>query len=288
MSYGSEEDQRAGRIAIGIVLALAVAGGAWWWWSKRDATVEQPPPAAVAQDTTAHVIATPLEEDPGPIQHPVAPPVAEEPAAPDAPPPDPDLVAQQAFGEVFGPAIADWLVNEQFARRLVATVDNLPRNARVEPLRPLRPPAGPFVVEREMLDAAVGEERIVLSPENFARYDAIMGLVAAVDPVAAAATYRRIYPQLQSSYEDLGYPGRYFNDRLVTVIDHLLATPVPEGPLLLEQPKVLYLFADARLESLSPGQKLLLRIGPAHAQMIKQKLGEFRALVAAGSAANEE
>src|SRR5690606_22339529 len=206
----------------------------------------------------------PIDDAPPPVQFPIETPAVEEPAAPDGPPPAPDVVTRQAFGEVLGPAIADWLVQEQLARRLVATVDNLPRNARIEPLRPLRPPTGPFLVEREMLDAAVGEERIELSPANFARYDAIVGLVAAVDPAVAAATYRRVYPQLQSSYEDLGYPNRYFNDRVVAVIDHLLATPTPEGPLLLEQPKVLYRFADARLESLSPGQKLLLRIGPAH------------------------
>jgi len=282
MSYGSDEDRRAGRIAIAIVAVLVLVAGGWWLWSKRDAPVEAAPPVAADADT-GHVIATPLEEDPAAIQHPIETPV-EEPAAEDAPPPDPDVAAQQAFGEVFGPTIADWLVNEQLARRLVATLDNLPRNARIEPLRPLRPPTGPFIVERETIDAAVGEERIVLSEENFARYDAIVGLVAAVEPSQAAATYRRLYPQLQAAYEDLGFPGRYFNDRVVAVIDHLLATPTPEGPLLLEQPKVLYRFQDTRLEELSPGQKLLLRIGPAHARVVKQKLGEFRALIAADPA----
>lgn len=283
MSYGSEEDRRAGRIAIGIVLALAVGAAGWWWWSQRGEPAEEAPPA-VADAGTTPVIATPFEEEPpAAIQHPIETPAEEAPAEA-APPPDPDVAAQQAFGEVFGPTIADWLVNEQLARRLVATVDNLPRNTRIEPLRPLRPPAGPFVVEREMIDAAVGEERIVLSEENFDRYDAIVGMLAAVDAEQAMATYRSLYPQLQAAYEDLGFPGRYFNDRVVAVIDHLLATPTPEGPLLLEQPKVLYRFKDTRLEELSPGQKLLLRIGPEHAQVVKQKLGEFRALIAADAA----
>lgn len=285
MSYGSEEDQRAGRIAVGIVLALVVAGCAWWWWSRGDDAAE-PTEQVASLPEPPPFVPMPIDDTPPPIQHPIQAPAVEQQAAPEGPAPDPDVVTGQAFGEVLGPAIAEWLVQEQLARRVVATVDNLPRNARIEPLRPLRPPTGPFRVEREMLDAAVGEERIELSPANFARYDAIVGLVAAVDPAVAAATYRRVYPQLQSSYEDLGYPGRYFNDRVVAVIDHLLATPTPEGPLLLEQPKVLYRFADARLESLSPGQKLLLRIGPAHAQVIRQKLQEFRALVVADSAAN--
>lgn len=284
MSYGSDEDRRAGRIAIGIVVALAVAAVGWWWWAKREAEPAEAPHAAAGENAD-HVIATPLVEDETPaIQYPVEPLPDAEGADAEAEPVDPDVAAQRAFGEVFGPEIAAWLVDEQLARRVVATLDNLPRNTRIEPLRPLRAPAGPFKVERETIDATVGEERIVLSEENFARYDAIVGLVAAMDPAHAVATYRRLYPQLQAAYEDLGFPGRYFNDRMVAVIDHLLATPSPEGPLLLEQPKVLYRFQDSRLEDLSPGQKLLLRIGPAHARVVKQKLGEVRALLAADPA----
>ena len=40
-----------------------------------------------------------------------------------------------------------------------------------------------------------------------------------------AVVYERLYPLFQQAYEDLGYPGKYFNDRLVEVIDHLLQTP---------------------------------------------------------------
>lgn len=285
MSYGSEEDRRAGRIAIGIVLALVVAAGGWWWWSKRGAEPAPEPVPAVPEPAPVQEV---VEPDPPAILHPLEPAQPEEQPVADAPRPDPDAAARQAFGEVFGPAIAGWLIDEQLARRVVATVDNLPRNTRIEQLRPLRAPETPFVVEREVIDATVGEERIVLSPENFARYDAIVGLLAGVDANTAAAVYRRIYPELQAAYEELGYPGRYFNDRVVSVIDHLLGTPEPEGALLLEQPKVLYRFVDERLEALSPGQKLLLRIGPEHARVVKQKLGEFRALVAADSAANKE
>ena len=90
-----------------------------------------------------------------------------------------------------------------------------------------------------------------------------MANLAAVDAAAAAAAYRRIYPQLQAAYEDIGYPGRYFNDRVVAVIDHLLATPEPTAPLLLERPKAMYIYSDPALEARSPGQKLLLRIADA-------------------------
>lgn len=285
MSYGTEEDRKAGRIAIGLVVALVVGGGAWWYWQRSQPAAE--PPAVAIEDEVATVGELP-DAEPAPIQHPlepVAPPVTGE-AAP--PPTDPDTAAQQALDEVFGATLADWLVTDQLARRLVATVDNLPRNTSVEKIRPLRPPAATFEVQREVVDAVGGVERITISSANYTRYAPLVELLARSDATVAAAAYRRIYPQLQAAYEDLGYPGRYFNDRLVSVIDHLLATPEPQGPLLLEQPKVLYVYADPDLEARSPGQKLLLRMGVDNARTVKKKLREFRAQIATQAPANNE
>ena len=42
--------------------------------------------------------------------------------------------------------------------------------------------------------------------------------------------YKQYYPLFQQAYVDLGYPEGYFNDRLVEVIDHLLATPGRDRP----------------------------------------------------------
>src|SRR5207237_41823 len=103
------------------------------------------------------------------------------------------------------------------------------------------------------------------------------------DPVvheAAALVYQRLYPLFQQAYEDLGYPGKYFNDRLVEVIDHLLQAPEVPAPIKLVQPRVFYEYADADLEGRSAGQKLLIRMGPANARAIKAKLREFRAEIA--------
>jgi hypothetical protein len=104
-----------------------------------------------------------------------------------------------------------------------------------------------------------------------------MTLLANVDVGQAAGLYRRFYPLLQEAYEELGYPGQYFNDRLVAVIDHLLATPNVEEPIRLVHPSVMYKFADPKLESLSAGQKAMLRIGRENAAAVKAKLRAFRA-----------
>lgn len=277
MSYGSEEDRTAGRIAIGLVLVAAVVGAGWWYWQRSRHPVEDAAAAVAtpADDTVASV------GEPPPIEYPLALSESDAAAAAEAPPATRDELAQGAVLEVFGSALADWLVDEQFARRLVATLDNLARPTSVEKLRPLRAPATPFAVERETVDAIGGIERITLSDANYARYATLVAMLSRTDAAMAAATYRRIYPQLQAAYEELGYPGRYFNDRMVAVIDHLLATPEPAGPIELEQPKVLYVYADPDLESRSPGQKLLLRMGVDNARTVKQKLREFRAQIAA-------
>ena len=103
-----------------------------------------------------------------------------------------------------------------------------------------------------------------------------------MDSAALVAAYVRLYPLFQRAYEELGYPGRHFNDRLVECIDHLLAAPEAAPPVKLLQPKVLYEFADTDLETRSAGQKILVRMGAANAARVKAKLREIRSsLVAA-------
>jgi hypothetical protein len=103
------------------------------------------------------------------------------------------------------------------------------------------------------------------------------------------ALYLRVYPLLQQAYEDLGYPGRYFNDRVVEVIDNLLATPTPTGPIAVKRFTAdggssgggLYVFVDPALETSPAGQKILLRMGRDNAASLTAKLREIRALLVA-------
>jgi hypothetical protein len=134
---------------------------------------------------------------------------------------------------------------------------------------PVKPVTGLPVTE------TVGED-LVLSPRNAARYQPYLRLADAVPTDALVAVYARFYPLFQQQYEKLGYPGKYFNDRAVEVIDHLLATPAVQEPLLLLQPRVLYVFADPKLESLSAGQKIILRMGRENREKLKSKLREIR------------
>lgn len=259
-------------IVAGVALAV-VAGGALWWRNRAAETPVEEPPVAAAP-------AAPADADP-PVEHPIA----------DAPT-GPDVPALPALGEsdvplagdlagLFGPeAVEMFLEPQNVARRIVATVDGLPRAHGADRLRPVKPVSPSIAVDRQAPSSVTADERITLSPQNVERYKPLIALLETADAQSIATLYQRWYPLLQQSYEELGYPGRYFNDRLVTVIDHLLQTPKVKGPIELTQPNVLYEFADPQLEALSSGQKLILRMGPENAARVLARLKELRTIVA--------
>jgi hypothetical protein len=247
------------------------------WWSAAAVVVvivgigvyyryhAQSVPQKVQQNRPAPPPPTNTEN--GGIQHPV-PSSADSTALP--PLNQSDQVVRDSLAGLFGqPAAAQFLVPENIVRHIVVTVDNLPRKKVAVDLRPLKPTPGETVV-------ATQGDTTTLSTANYARYTPFVRLVESADPKTLATVYFHLYPLFQQAYEDLGYPGRFFNDRLVEVIDQLLAAPEPQGPIELVQPKVFYQFADPKLEDLSAGQKLLIRMGPANERALKAKLRDLR------------
>jgi hypothetical protein len=178
--------------------------------------------------------------------------------------------------ELFGHKLEEFFNLQDIVHRVVATVDNLPRENLPVRLMPVKPVAGWLVTTGK-------GESLALSPENAARYGPYVRLAETVPTGPLVAVYEHFYSLFQQQYEELGYPGKYFNDRLVEVIDHLLATPGVQGPVRLTQPKVLYQFADPKLEGLSAGQKILMRMGGENAAKMKAKLREIRDALAAKS-----
>lgn len=168
------------------------------------------------------------------------------------------------------PDLSSILFPTEIIRHIVATVDNLPKQKLAVPLRPLRATPGKFLVTDP-------EDSRMLSAENFDRYAAVMALVKMTDIKQCANWYRRHYTLFQQTYQRLGYPDGYFNDRLVQAIDDLLDTPELDQPIYLTRRKVFYEFADPALESRSAGQKTLLRMGPSNIKILKEKLTQFRA-----------
>ena len=181
-----------------------------------------------------------------------------------------DAAMQESLADLLGQkALAEFFYLDDIIRRIVATVDNLPREKVAQRLTPLKPVAGKFLVTGK-------EDNFVLNPGNYSRYAPYVRLAEAVNVKKLVAVYVHFYPLFQQAYKDLGYPTGYFNDRLVEVIDHLLDAPVMQGPVKLIRPSVMYRFADPELEALSAGQKIMVRMGSENAARIKAKLKEIR------------
>lgn len=281
---------------LGATAGLAVlAGAVMIGWPSDQALapmsstpVTAPTPLPVAPPTPAAAPATPAASTPV-IQHPIeaipTPPAAK-------PTPLPNLDASDALVRT---ALANLMSNKdlvsylqvgQFVRHLVATVDNLPRDKASTAVWPVNPMPGQFSTGAGDGSHPLGPTTI--HPGNNARYTAFVDFVSAVDTGSAVALYVRLYPLFQQAYLELGYPNGYFNDRLVAVIDHLLAAPVHIAPLTVSRievkgqyqqvrPWVTYEFTDPALRAMSAGQKMLLRAGAVNHQRLRTKLMAIRA-----------
>lgn len=273
-----------------LVTAVLVVLLGWWLWPRPTPDPTEPvavsappsPPPPSAQAPAPPVAATAIAAGP---QHPVQ--AIEAPASDAKPLPKldaSDARLKEDLNSWLGrKKVQQFLLLDGFVRRVVVTVDNLAREHAPPALWPVQTTPGRLITfQRE------GREHI--SPDNASRYSALVQFIEVVDARQGVQLYVTLYPLFQQAYEELGYPKGYFNDRLVQVIDTLLATPVIEeplevslvevkGPYPAERPWTRYEFADERLQALAAGPKMLLRMGPVHQRRLRAKLLEIRVLL---------
>ena len=263
-------------VGVPVLVAVAIAG--YWLWRDRQPQATPPEAPAVAAAPAPEVAASAVEPA---IKYPIEAPQAEGADAAPATAAGPDDPVVAALTELLGrPAVRAHLQLDGFVQHLVATVDNLGRSHAPPRLWPGQPTPGRFAHEQGTGGAFIGAA-------NHARYTPFVGWVESIDSARAVALYVRFYPLFQRAYVELGYPRGYFNDRLVEVIDQLLATPEPAEPPTIEltevkgsaaptRPWLLYEFSDPSIRALSAGQKILLRMGVANERRLKAKLVELR------------
>jgi DUF3014 family protein len=250
-----------------LVLAAAGGGAAYYFLHLRDFTVP-----ALDASAPAAAPAAPAEakaEAPEPAQA----PAAEAKALPSLENSD-AMMRESVSGLVGRKAFAAMVHPTELVRRIVATVDNLPRETAPRRVMPLEPVPGVFGV------SGAGEE-VTLNADNSLRYAAYVRVFEMLDARTLAQRYAESYPLFQRAYAELGFPDRRFHDRLLEAIDDMLEAPVPAGPVKLLRPKVLYQFADPELEGLSAGQKVMVRMGAENAAKVRAKLREIRRELAA-------
>ena len=264
----------AGWWVVGVLILALAAGG---WWLQRSTTAPGAPqpqagPAPVAQPAPAAPAALAPAEPASAVPLP-------EPRVAEAPLEESGVPA--ALSALFGAPGMKLLIGDDFVHRFVVTVDNLGREQAPPRLWPVQPAPERFqVIERD--------GRLYADPDNAARYTPLVLLAEQIDPRRVVALYGRMLPLLQQAYEELGYPGQRFHTRLVAVVDQLLATPgAPElipltlvqvkGEVSSERPWLRYEFADAKFQSASAGQKIILRVGAVNQRRLKAQLRALRA-----------
>lgn len=245
--------------AAAIVATIVVAGGVWYVTSQRQPSS---PPAVTV---------------------PAAPP-ATVPARPDAPlveaadidlPPLPqtDPIVRELVARLSShPTIAAWLATKGLiANFTVVTLNIAEGRSPAQFLGPIAP-RGRFRTTRS------GDDLFV-DPRSYERYNPHGDAIAALDPVGTASLYLTLKPRISDAYRELGYPEGDFDRVLERAIGVLLQTPAVDEKVALDPNGVSYAYSDPTLESLSPAQKQLLRLGPRNGEVVRGKLEEIASLL---------
>lgn len=210
-----------------------------------------------------------------------APPVAD-PAQPgvtplgadaepvDVPPLDEsDPLVRQLVGKLSShPRLAAWLATDGLIRNFTVVVSNIAegRTPAIH-LKRLQPSGSFRVVEQN--------DDLLIDSRSYERYDLIGDAAESIDSAGAARLYATLKPRIEEAHRDLGYPDASFDQTIERAILSLLNTPVVDGPIDVEPRGIVYGYADPKLESLTPAQKQLLRMGPRSVRAIQAKLREI-------------
>jgi hypothetical protein len=244
------------RWGLGVVLVLVLAGVAGWFWLESrkgpDLGVSVPPPDTAGPGRTT----TPEGAEAGdPFVLPGLD-VSDE------------TVRRLVEGAANHPRLTAWLAPEDLVRRFVEAVVAISRGSSpAAPLEMLIPPE-PFSVQE-------AEDRLIVDPRSYRRYDMLAEAVVSVDAREASEVYDRLLPLFQEAYRELGLSEESFEEVLARAIRNLLAVDVPERPLEVREAVGRYVYVDRSIESLTPAEKHLLRMGPENARRVQDKLREM-------------
>ncbi|MDZ7790734.1 MAG: DUF3014 domain-containing protein [Xanthomonadales bacterium] len=272
---------------VSIIIVLALVAGLWWMEQKRQAALvpearldipaeaEQPEPRYPLPKPERH----PAPSPDSPTGEREAPRQPAEPAR-EPQPPLPELAgsdetALDALAGLFGSEFVEQRIKPEFViSRTVAIVNSLEGAApalKTWPVDTLDP--------EPATEAQSDGDTLHWTQENTERYDTWMNALETLPPEEAAALYARYYPLFQQAWNELGETEPHFNDRLIDIVDHLLATPEIGLPIEVIPYEGRLQFADEALEEQSWGRKLLIRMGPAHADKVTDWLRAFRRAV---------
>lgn len=250
-----------------LLFGLVVAGliiVALQWWPTDAPPPEVVTPPSVAEPESPATSAPPVQPsapDPLPEPLPVEPAVVLPPLAESDP-----FVLAQIEPWALPPS---WLEREDLLARVAVTIQNaadgsVPRSQ----LRFLAPAEG-FKVRK------VGQQLLV-DPASYQRFDPLLDVLESVSAEQTSAFVRQVSPLLDAALAQLG-ERRSVDELLRAATRRIETTPELPAQVALEQPHVVYVYADERLEQLPEFEKQLLRLGPNNLARLKTYVARFRA-----------
>lgn len=166
------------------------------------------------------------------------------------------------------PRVAAWLTTRGLIRNFAVVVANIAEGRTpATHLQAIRPSGSFHIIEQD--------DSLLIDPRSYDRYDRLAEAVASLDAAGTARLYATVKPRVEEAYRDLGILDAPFDRTLERAIVSLLAVPVAEGPMAIGPRGIVYGFTDPALESLTPAQKHLLRMGPRNARTVQRKLREI-------------
>jgi len=240
---------------IGLLVLAGVAVGAAWFW-VRSRQAPEPSPTTIMDPAQADPWAAPpvgSEEEPF-----VLPTLGAS-----------DMVVRELLVRLSNhPRLASWLVSDDLVRRFVEAVVDVSRGSSPVPALEMLIPEEPFSVERS-------GGRLLMSPRSQRRYDLLGEVFASVDAERAARVYHQLLPLFLEAYQELGISDGPFEAVLARAMENLLAVQVPPGPFEVREAVDRYVFTNEAMESLTPAQKHMYRLGPENAGRVQAKLREI-------------
>ena len=263
------EKRRRPQWALAVVAAAIIAIAVFYFQKETPApvsTAESTPPAI--EPPPVALVLPPAPDIPVPTPDPApAPTEVAEPVALTLEVSDPELrIALADAGD--STLLKTSLASGNLVQRCASVVDSVNRGRVPYKALPIRPPAEKFSVVKV-------ENQSFLDPASYQRYDGYAAAIADLNTDTLVSAFNRFRPLLEQAYAGLGYPAEDFDNAVIRSLDRILATPELREPIALKRKEAIYLHADSRLEELTDVQKLLLRMGPDNAALIK---GQAQAL----------
>ncbi len=172
-----------------------------------------------------------------------------------------------------GATLMNIVSSEELIRKFVVFVDNVAEGNMPQVEYPVNR------LPQTMAIRELDENLFEMQTVSYQRYTPVVDAMAAVNPEQAMAIYRILRPLFQEAYAELGYPNRNFDETVVRAINEVTSARTAEGPFQLIKPKEMYVYADSDVESMSPVEKQLLRMGPQNAEKLKAALSQYGELL---------